>query len=166
MPNSPDLHDARAYGDVTAAVAPASAALAAKLAKVAESKRRLASLIGAGGRLSAEKLGGKSIDEIGAVVEGVNDPPPGSDDASTPVSDDPVASAPLSPAALADLRARAARYGGGLPAETSLASTGPIAAPPTGVRPRAFDASEGTRLDPLLNKTYDLNYPKNIPEIR
>ena len=30
-------------------------------------------------------------------------------------------------------------------------------------RPRAFDASEGTRLDPLLNKTYDLSYAKVIP---
>ena len=30
-------------------------------------------------------------------------------------------------------------------------------------RPRAFDASEGTPLDPLLNTTYDLNYPKVVP---
>jgi len=31
-------------------------------------------------------------------------------------------------------------------------------------RPRAFDASEGTRLDPLRNKTYDLSYAKVIPD--
>ncbi|WP_342166044.1 endolytic transglycosylase MltG [Methylobacterium sp. SD21] len=30
-------------------------------------------------------------------------------------------------------------------------------------RSRAFDASEGTRLDPLKNKTYDLGSPKSIP---
>ena len=32
-------------------------------------------------------------------------------------------------------------------------------------RPRGFDASEGTALDPLRNKTYDLNYPKTIPPL-
>ena len=36
--------------------------------------------------------------------------------------------------------------------------------PSTPARPRAFDASEGTRLDPLLNKTYDLSYAKVIPD--
>ena len=33
----------------------------------------------------------------------------------------------------------------------------------TGGRGLAFDASEGTPLDPLLNKTYDLSYAKTIP---
>ena len=31
---------------------------------------------------------------------------------------------------------------------------------------RAFDASEGTPLDPLRNKTYDLNYAKTVPAIQ
>ncbi|MDP3409573.1 endolytic transglycosylase MltG [Bosea sp. (in: a-proteobacteria)] len=35
-----------------------------------------------------------------------------------------------------------------------------------GVRARAFDASEGTPRDPLLNKTFDLNSPKAIPALR
>jgi UPF0755 protein len=35
-----------------------------------------------------------------------------------------------------------------------------------GPRPRAFDAVEGTPLDPLLNTTYDLNSPKNVPQLR
>lgn len=30
--------------------------------------------------------------------------------------------------------------------------------------PRIFDASEGTSLDPLRNNTYDLNYPKIVPD--
>jgi len=30
-------------------------------------------------------------------------------------------------------------------------------------RSRAFDASEGTPLDPLRNKNWDLNSPKNVP---
>jgi UPF0755 protein len=31
---------------------------------------------------------------------------------------------------------------------------------------RAFDASEGTPLDPLRNKTYDLSYAKTVPAIQ
>ena len=31
---------------------------------------------------------------------------------------------------------------------------------------RVFDASEGTALDPLKNKTYDLSYGKDVPVIR
>jgi UPF0755 protein len=33
-------------------------------------------------------------------------------------------------------------------------------------RPRAFDASEGTQRDPLLNKSFDLNSPKTVPTLR
>jgi UPF0755 protein len=33
-------------------------------------------------------------------------------------------------------------------------------------RPKAFDASEGTRLDPLRNKTFDLNSPKTVPVLK
>ena len=33
-------------------------------------------------------------------------------------------------------------------------------------RPRAFDASEGTALDPLRNKTYDLSYAKTLPRLQ
>ena len=32
-------------------------------------------------------------------------------------------------------------------------------------RTRAFDASEGTRLDPLKNRTYDLGSPKTVPTL-
>ncbi|OYX00661.1 MAG: hypothetical protein B7Z14_08420 [Bosea sp. 32-68-6] len=35
-----------------------------------------------------------------------------------------------------------------------------------GGRVRAFDASEGTPRDPLLNKTFDLNSPKQVPALR
>ncbi|GMA76811.1 hypothetical protein GCM10025880_32280 [Methylorubrum aminovorans] len=35
-----------------------------------------------------------------------------------------------------------------------------------GARPKAFDASEGTRLDPLRNKTFDLGSPKTVPALR
>lgn len=35
-----------------------------------------------------------------------------------------------------------------------------------GTRARAFDASEGTPRDPLLNKTFDLNSPQRVPALR
>jgi UPF0755 protein len=35
-----------------------------------------------------------------------------------------------------------------------------------GTRARAFDSSEGTPRDPLLNRTYDLNSPKQVPTLR
>ena len=35
-----------------------------------------------------------------------------------------------------------------------------------GRRPRAFDASEGTKLDPLKNRTYDLSSPKQVPQLK
>lgn len=33
-------------------------------------------------------------------------------------------------------------------------------------RARAFDASEGTQRDPLLNRSYDLNSPKQVPALK
>ena len=163
----------RAFGALafagSSARAPAAAALAAKLAKIADSRRRVAALVGAGGSLSPKKLGDGAIDSL--VVTGVNDPPPGSDDPGAPAddglasTDGPVASAPLSPAALADLRARAARYGGQVidaNASVAAAPAGPAIVGPVGPR-HGFDASEGTKLDPLRNRSYDLNYAKNIP---
>jgi UPF0755 protein len=175
--------DSTLYGDLgpaapTTPTATNDTALAAKLTKIASSKRQLDALVGVGGSLSAAKLSvAKSIGEI-AVVEGVNDPPPGSDDSMPPSAEAYAGSAapsgayaagssPLSPAALADLRAREARYGGGgmfVDANVATAAQSPaMATTVLSGRPRAFDASEGTRLDPLLNKTYDLNYPKDVP---
>ncbi len=45
-------------------------------------------------------------------------------------------------------------------AANALPATG---ARPTGPMGRGFDASEGTNRDPLKNKTFDLNNPKNVP---
>jgi UPF0755 protein len=45
----------------------------------------------------------------------------------------------------------------------------PVAQPAgavAGTRARAFDASEGTARDPLLNKTFDLNSPKQVPQLK
>lgn len=43
---------------------------------------------------------------------------------------------------------------------------GAVQAGVVGGRVRAFDASEGTQRDPLLNKSYDLNSPKQVPALR
>jgi UPF0755 protein len=115
------------------------------------------------------------MEELGFVVSGVNDAPAegfafGNDDPPATGGGGPIASAPLSPAMLADQKAREAKYGTGRVtlASTTLADvTGP---PPAQVspgtasgHPRIYDASEGTALDPLLNKTYDLSYAKVVP---
>ncbi|WP_262331005.1 endolytic transglycosylase MltG [Bosea sp. BH3] len=57
------------------------------------------------------------------------------------------------------------------PATTQPASDNagaPLAQPAgvAGTRARAFDASEGTARDPLLNKTFDLNSPKQVPQLK
>ncbi|MFY9291246.1 MAG: endolytic transglycosylase MltG [Methylorubrum rhodinum] len=59
-------------------------------------------------------------------------------------------------------RASAYAPGGG----SSLALDGATIDGAPGQRPKAFDASEGTRLDPLRNKTYDLGSPKTVPVLR
>jgi hypothetical protein len=51
---------------------------------------------------------------------------------------------------------------GSVPQQADAAIPGAIA----NRRPAAFDASEGTLLDPLLNTTYDLNFPKTVPSLK
>ncbi|HEV7480052.1 MAG TPA: hypothetical protein VGO05_07200, partial [Roseiarcus sp.] len=148
----------------------ASASVLAHLSKIGTDRNAkdaaLASLAGPGA---------KTIEELGLVVSGVNDAPAegfafGNDDPPATGGGGPIASAPLSPAMLADQKAREAKYGTGtvtLAATTLADVTGP---PPAQVspgtasgHPRIYDASEGTALDPLLNKTYDLSYAKVVP---
>jgi hypothetical protein len=73
---------------------------------------------------------------------------------------------PVSPKRLAEQQARAAKYGvesgavaSGLPPEALALQ----AMPPRQTRAPVFDASEGTALDPLKDKKWDLSSPKNIP---
>ena len=84
----------------------------------------------------------------------------------------PGLSFPVSAAQRADEKARAARYGTAtgpdtLPPSAELVSAdqGAPLAPnrPTPGKGRVTDASEGTRLDPLLDKTYDLMSAKTVP---
>ena len=145
----------------------ASASVLARLSKIGTDRNAkdaaLASLAGPGV---------KTMEELGFVVSGVNDAPAegfafGNDDPPG-AGTGPVASAPLSPAMLADQKAREAKYGTTPLVSSVLADSvvaTPVSASPATAsgRPRIYDASEGTALDPLLNKTYDLSYAKVIP---
>ena len=147
----------------------ASAAVLMRLAKIGASRSALESAMAS---LSSAAAGSKSIEEMG-VVAGVNDAPAEGDAFafadSNGADSGAVASAPLSPAMLADQKARVAKYGYGAlpPADTMNVAAATSSQQPTASgRPRIFDASEGTKLDPLLNKTYDLSYPKVVPTLR
>jgi UPF0755 protein len=164
-----DPVDPEQFGDLVAPVqgqaAPGS--VLARLSKIgADRKAKDAALASLSGP------GFKTLEELGAVVAGVNDGPAegftfGNDDPPG-TSTGPVGSAPLSPAMLADEKAREAKYGTVTLASTTLAdvSSPPPAQASPGTasgKPRIYDASEGTALDPLLNKTYDLSYAKVVP---
>ena len=80
-----------------------------------------------------------------------------------------MASMPVSPKLQADMRARAARYGGSAldgPAppvdNAAMSYAAPTANQAPNGKPRILDASEGTALDPLLDKSWDLNSPKKV----
>ncbi len=137
-------------------------ALGAKLAKLGEELRLRESLLGVAGSLSPTNVSGKTPEDLGVVVTGVNDVPEGAafaEGAGAGATADSVTRVPLSAAALAEQKARIARYADPASADARVAALDNPAPP----RPRAFDASEGTPLDPLRNKTYDLNYPKTVP---
>jgi UPF0755 protein len=149
----------------------APAAILARLGRIgADRKAKDAALE------SLAAQGVKSIEELGAVVTGVNDGPAeglafADADAGGSAGVGPIASVPLPAAMLADERAREAKYGTRPLASSSGTDAPPAASaspqPPTASgRPRIFDASEGTRLDPLLNKTYDLSYAKVVPAMQ
>ncbi len=106
-----------------------------------------------------------SIDALGFTIQGA--------DASAPTMlDGPVTPDPANPAVLSkDANGRGAKVSlDALPGQTAgdlFADTGPsgpvlpIKTPPA--HPKIFDASEGTALDPLRDKNYDLNSAKTIP---
>ena len=130
-------------------------------------------LLGAGGALSAgANAATRNLAEIGAVVQGVNDQQAEAAGGGDGAAADPAQTYPMSPTAIADQRSREARYGvaaaptGEVARVMASAEAGGPAAAHPGARPRAFDASEGTPLDPLLNTTWDLTYPKTVPSLK
>jgi UPF0755 protein len=147
-------------------------AVLARLAKIGAARNAMAAALAS---LAPSSPGSKSMEELGAVVAGVNDAPAEGDAfAETNAfgaggGSGAVDSVPLSPAMLADQRAREAKYGLSVvaaAAPTAADAAAPAPQPPTASgHPRIFDASEGTKLDPLLNKTYDLSYAKVVPPL-
>ena len=129
------------------AAAPAkgkTATLSAKLVKMAASARKRDALLANNGALSPANIASQTLDNVNAVVLGVNDQ------------------------SLDAVPAPAAAPGAPLPQAYAAApqpspAVNAVARVATGGRGLAFDASEGTPLDPLLNKTYDLSYAKTIP---
>jgi hypothetical protein len=95
------------------------------LEKIADARRKREAALG----------GVKALDELGAIVTGVNDAPE-----TVSFGGDASAAAGSEPKSLI-----------------------PAYVPNPANRGKVFDASEGTPLDPLLNKTYDLSSAKDIP---
>lgn len=134
----------------------------------------------AGQKAAAMKLFslGPGLEELGIKIRGVNDEQEflegfdgGGLDGPGPASGEAF---PVSPGRLADLRARAAKYGlsvipGHLPASAPRLSVPPLSTGDQALagqqaRARGFDASEGTDFDPLKNQSFDLNSPQSIPK--
>jgi UPF0755 protein len=122
---------------------------------------------------------GPGLDALGISIGGVRSPaaatldgPADQEDAADAAGQD--VTFPVSPGRRAGQKARAARLGlapgsDDLPDKSERAGTSPAPPPQNdgrAVHAGAFDASEGTPLDPLRNKTYDLNYAKTVPAIQ
>jgi len=117
---------------------------------------------------------GPGLDDLGISVGGVRAPaaamldgPNGAEDAA----DTPgYVTSSGSAGGAQKARATPAEFlstGDGSPEKTGAAAASPAPRPQNdGRATRAFDASVGTPLDPLRNKTYDLNYAKTVPPIR
>jgi len=131
-----------------------------------------------GATVSAFTLG-PGLDELGISVAGVRSPaaatldgPIGPEDATDAPDQD--VTFPAWAGGRAEQKARPSRPGLGpagddLPDKSEWAGPSPAPQPQNdgrAVHAGAFDASEGTPLDPLRNKTYDLNYAKTVPAIQ
>jgi UPF0755 protein len=164
-PAPPSLSNAHAAAAIAGAMrVPASKATAVKTT--------------ANTNISAFTLG-PGLDELGISVGGVRSPaaatldgPIGAEDAADAPGQD--VTFPASAGGQAGQNARPARPGlapgsDDLPDKSKQSGTSPAPRPQNDGRPvhaRAFDASVGTPLDPLRNKTYDLNYAKTVPPIQ
>jgi UPF0755 protein len=152
-----------AYSQAASAIAGATRATAAKVSGTKPQS---------GTNISAFTLG-PGLDELGISIGGARTPaaatldgPVGQEDAADAPGD---ASAPASARSAPETRAAAADFspGSGDSPDQGEGPGASSAPPPQNDRrpthPRAFDASQGTPLDPLRNKTYDLNYAKTVP---
>jgi hypothetical protein len=146
---------------------PSAASLAGRLLRIGVDRQTRETLFGPNGALSASTY----PIQTEPLVRGVNDQQSAVADSDEAPSG-PVQTYPVSAADLADLQSRATRYGavGSQPDGAKLLANANGAASQGlrsyGTRPLAFDASEGTPLDPLLNTTYDLTHAKVVPSLK
>ncbi len=112
----------------------------------------------------------KGIKELGIQIAGVNHPASPLDgpvDESGPVDQPNLETYPVEASRKNDMNTRSAMYGRGVmptgPVETLAVHDNDQAAPPRPQVRRVLDASEGTRLDPLKSKGWDLNASHNVP---
>ena len=109
---------------------------------------------------------GPTFDDPGIKVRGVD----GDDTLDGPMSEPTTAELyPVPAKTLAEQRSQAAKLGlpsavsGGAPVADSQPAQQALASAGQPRKPVAFDASEGTPLDPLRNKSWDLNSAKSVP---
>jgi UPF0755 protein len=107
---------------------------------------------------------GPSLEEMGIAVRGVNAPafenqldgPASSEIAAAEFESVNLAMEPVADRRLNEMQERASRFG--------VASQPAVDVRP--MRVRVVDASEGTKIDPLLNRKWDLNSAQTIPAFR
>ena len=125
---------------------------------------------GTGGHAFADSLEGHQRNvtrwrQVERAKQQSQQPDPGSVDKVDPATSEPNATQQPGRSSAAAPGANAFALDGatiGAPA----GGTGAAATGSTGTRPRVFDASEGTKLDPLRNHSYDLSSPKTVPQLK
>jgi UPF0755 protein len=162
-----DPFDPRTRGPLTTftppKAEPASTPLSTWLAKIGADGRTSGASFGSSGP-EAPSARAQNLEDLKPVIAGLNDQPSeevaGANDEAL-ATEGTLGAAPLSALAVA-LRHSLEACNDGAP-KVSARPAGRDAPAVRCGRPRVFDASEGTRLDPLLNKTYDLNFAKTVP---
>jgi UPF0755 protein len=148
---------AKAYGSgglVLAAAAPWAAADAKPTSAAPRGKTRAKKGEGAPKPLGAVAMG-PGLDDLGISVRGG---PGAALDGPVSESDAPDEAAPGLASGGQTMAVNEARSDAPAPG-AQVAAAAPI-------HPRIIDVSEGTALDPLLDKTYDLNYAKTVPSAK
>ncbi|WOJ89913.1 endolytic transglycosylase MltG [Methylocapsa polymorpha] len=113
---------------------------------------------------------GPGLEELGITVRGVQ--PSAAATLDGPIGASEMVDAPPEPASIrSDPKARAAQEpltarSDEPPLEPEESAPQPPQTSARVARIRHLDASEGKPFDPLLDKTYDLNYPKTVPALR
>jgi UPF0755 protein len=157
---------AKAYGSgglVLAAAAPWTAADAKPTDIAAPSKARAKKGGGAPNPFPGAIAMGPGLDALGISVRGE---PGAALDGPVSESDAPDEAVPATMRAAAPSLASGGQVMAVNEARSDAPAPGAQIAAAAPIHPRIIDVSEGTALDPLLDKTYDLNYAKTVPSAK